>query len=197
MKKTTLTFVAVISAILLFAQAPQLFKYQAVARDMNGDLIADKALSVRVGILMDDMTVWEEVHDITSNSLGLFNLTIGDPLAGGSGTAGTFDNISWGSGVFEVTVDINDGSGFTDFEAAPLNSVPFALFAANGPAGPQGLQGEPGPQGAVGPQGDSGPQGIQGDTGPQGPTGDANIPLAKLGVGSAQNVDSSTMTAID
>jgi hypothetical protein len=58
-----------------------------------------------------------------------------------------------------------------------LMSVPYALYAANGPQGPQG---EPGPQGPIGPEGapglpgaegPQGPIGVPGAIGPQGPNG--------------------------
>ena len=53
-------------------------------------------------------------------------------------------------------------------------SVPYALYAANSAAGPQGPAGATGPQGPIGLTGAAGPQGPagpQGATGPQGPAG--------------------------
>jgi hypothetical protein len=52
-----------------------------------------------------------------------------------------------------------------------LQAVPYALFAASGTQGPQGLQGPAGPVGAQGPQGPAGPVGAQGPQGPAGPVG--------------------------
>ncbi len=52
-----------------------------------------------------------------------------------------------------------------DLGTQQLLSVPFALYAANGPQGPAG------PAGPTGPQGPAGADGATGATGPQGPVG--------------------------
>ena len=75
MKKQVLSIGLIITlllytSILLFGQAPQGFNYQAVARDMSGDLLKGQSLTVRIGILHDEALIWQEVHVITTNSLG-------------------------------------------------------------------------------------------------------------------------------
>ncbi|MBN1132721.1 MAG: tail fiber domain-containing protein [Bacteroidales bacterium] len=147
MKNLFLFLIALVMSSCLLAQVPQGFNYQAVARDNDGNLITEQSLFVRIGILQNEVLIWQEEHNITTNSIGLFVLTIGDPAAGGSGTAGTFAEIPWGTGVFTMKVDINDGSGYTDFEPQPLNAVPYALHAANGPVGPPGEKGDKGDKG--------------------------------------------------
>ncbi|MBN1132720.1 MAG: tail fiber domain-containing protein [Bacteroidales bacterium] len=132
MKKLLLLFTGLILSLGLLSQAPRGFNYQAVARDVNGNPISGQALSVRIGILQNEELIWQEEHNVTTSNLGLFTLIVGDPDAGGSGTAGSFDNIPWGEGTFAIKVDINDGSGYTDFVAHPLTSVPYALHAGNG-----------------------------------------------------------------
>uniref|UniRef100_UPI004047DDE5 Lcl domain-containing protein n=1 Tax=Algoriphagus sp. TaxID=1872435 RepID=UPI004047DDE5 len=57
-----------------------------------------------------------------------------------------------------------------------LNSVPYALYAANGTPGPKGDKGDTGATGATGPtgaKGDTGATGLTGPTGPAGATGAA------------------------
>jgi hypothetical protein len=61
----------------------------------------------------------------------------------------------------------------------PVAGDDWALVAAKGNTGPQGLPGEIGPQGPQGPQGaqgEPGPQGLQGIVGPQGPVGPPGPP---------------------
>jgi hypothetical protein len=53
-------------------------------------------------------------------------------------------------------VDVDTGSGWITVGNQQLMSVPYALYAANGPMGPQGPAGEQGPSGADGIQGDNG-----------------------------------------
>jgi hypothetical protein len=61
-----------------------------------------------------------------------------------------------------MQVEVDQGSGFVDMGTQQLMSVPYALYAANGPTGPQG------PAGPTGPQGPAGAQGPIGLTGPAG-----------------------------
>jgi len=133
MKTKLLALFVLIVSIGAFGQGPQGINYQAVARNLNGDVLVEKTLAVRIGVYQDDMLIWQEEHSTQTNSLGLFSLTIGNDDVGGSGTAGTFENIQWGSGFFSLKVDVNDGSGYTDFNPYPIQSVPYALYAAKGP----------------------------------------------------------------
>lgn len=57
----------------------------------------------------------------------------------------------------------------------------WAVFAAQGPVGPQGLMGLPGPQGTPGVPGSQGPAGPQGAPGPAGPPGAAGTPGSPVG----------------
>lgn len=55
---------------LLFAQTPQGFNYQAVARDTDGAPLAQTALTIRIGILSESATsplVWGEEHPVVTN----------------------------------------------------------------------------------------------------------------------------------
>lgn len=157
--------VLLLLANLTFAQIPQAFKYQAVARNSAGMLLNNASLTVRVGVRDISVTgsiVYQETHAVTTNSFGLINLNIGR----GSVTSGTFTSINWGIGDKYVEIEIDYGTGYVSMGISQLLSVPYALYAANGPVGPQGPQGI---------------QGIQGIQGPAGPTGSNGISLNWLG----------------
>ena len=79
----------------------------------------------------------------------------------GQGTAvqNTFAAINWANTTKFLQVEVDLGNGYVDLGTQQLMSVPFALYAANGPAGPQGPVGPQGPAGASGPQGVQGPAG--------------------------------------
>jgi hypothetical protein len=152
MKKSFLTIVC--SVVLLasaIAQVPQTFSYQAIARDNQGNLISSQSITVRIGILQNESLIWQEDHSVTTNGLGYFTLMIGDPDAQNMmGSAGSFAEIPWGDGPVNMQVSVDAGSGFEELGASELQSVPYALYAADGPGG-TGPQGEPGPQGPPGP----------------------------------------------
>jgi len=123
------------SLLTLFAQAPQGFNYQAVARDGSGNILSESGLDVRIGLLAGSETgtlVWEEEHTVATNEFGLFTLIIGDPAATRTnGTAALFTDIDWGSDSHYMKIEINPGTGYQEMGSARLMSVPYALFAEN------------------------------------------------------------------
>ena len=161
MKKQLLLLLAfAISAATMVAQSPQQMNYQAVVRDAQGAVVSN-ATPVSIRFTIHDLTtsgtvVFMETQATTTNQFGLVTLQIG--------ANGNLGGVSWGSGAkyLQVEVEINNSGTYTDMGTSQLISVPYALYAANSAAGPQG------PAGAQGPQG---PQGIAGATGPQGATG--------------------------
>jgi hypothetical protein len=130
MKNTILTFSFLICSLCIFAQAPQAFKYQAVARDNGGNLIANQSIGFRVSILQNSPTgtaVYSESHNVASNNLGLVNLDLG----AGNPISGTFSNINWGTGNYfvKVEIDVNGGTNYLLMGTSQLLSVPYALHA--------------------------------------------------------------------
>lgn len=130
MKNCIMTICFLIFATGLFAQAPQAFKYQAVARDNSGNLIANQSVGFRISILQNSPTgtsVYSETHTVASNNLGLVNLDLG----AGNPVSGTFSTINWGSGNYfvKVELDVTGGSNYLFMGTSQLLSVPYALHA--------------------------------------------------------------------
>ncbi|MBL7855391.1 MAG: tail fiber domain-containing protein [Cyclobacteriaceae bacterium] len=126
------------------AQAPQSFKYQAIARNNADVLIANQQIKVQISIrdLMPTGTVlYREQHTVTTNALGLFTISVGVGTPMG---VGEFSNISWGTGdkFIQVQADFTGGSTFSDLGTSQLLSVPYALFADK--SNSWGLQGNSG-----------------------------------------------------
>ena len=188
MKKLLSFFVLVFMGMMLFAQAPQRFTYQAVVRNESNTLVRGN-VGVRISILQggaNGTIVYQETHTAVTNANGLMTLEIG----GGTVVNGDFAAIDWATGPYflKTETDPTGGTYYIIEGTQQLLSVPYALYAATsgngegpqgpagpqgeqGPAGPQGEQGPAGPQGEQGPQGEPGPQGEQGPRGPQGPAG--------------------------
>ncbi len=175
MRKIKMMLFGIFAAGLAFAQAPQAFKYQAVARDNSGNPLANTNLPVRVTILDGSATgpvVYQETHASTSNQFGLLNLSIGN----GTVTNGTFNTIAWGTGTKWIQVEVDFGTGYQNMGTSQLLSVPYALYSSNGTPGPQGPTGPTGDPGPTGPIGATGPTGDPGPTGPIGATGPSGDP---------------------
>ncbi|MBK9478505.1 MAG: hypothetical protein IPN99_06645 [Bacteroidetes bacterium] len=131
---------------------PQVFRYQAVARDQHGQLLKNRSIHVNVSILDQAQTgpiVYEETHATYTNAFGLFNLNIGQ----GSSLQGTFSSINWAVNDKFLSIEIDFGSGFQQINVSQLLSVPYALYSGNPTPGPIGPKGDIGPVGPIGPQG--------------------------------------------
>ncbi len=91
MKTLSTTLCVLLCSILLNAQPPQAFKYQAVARDNAGNVLANQNVSFQISILQEEsststIVVYTETHDKTTNEFGLVNLEIGNGAAVPSGS---------------------------------------------------------------------------------------------------------------
>lgn len=175
--KKFLTLLAVLIMTTAFAQTPQQIKYQGVARDAAGAVIANGTITVQFDV--HDVTplgtiIYTETHTgVTTNQFGLFSLNMGSITPFPANMFGTGDEF------LEVSVDF--GSGLTSIGTSQFLSVPYAIYAETsgsstpGPQGPTGPQGAAGTTGAQGPSGDPGATGAQGPIGNDGPTGPQGI----------------------
>lgn len=114
------------------AQAPQAFKYQAVARNTAGELLINKAVTFKISILQGLVTgpvVYSELHSRTTNNFGLVELEIGN----GTSPSGSFTGINWGASTYFVKVEMDPAGGiaFQLMGTSQLLSVPYALYAKN------------------------------------------------------------------
>ena len=127
-----LLLVGILFGSFIYAQAPQAFNYQAVARNGSGQIISNQNVNVRITIRTGTATgtnVYQETHQAITSQFGLFTLEIGK----GSLPTGTFSNISWGSAkhFMQVEMDPAGGGAYQDLGASELLSVPYALQAGS------------------------------------------------------------------
>ncbi len=137
MKKSQfLIFVAIFVQLGVWAQVPQLFNYQGVARDGSGTPLASRSISIKATILDGSATgtvAYSESQSITTNQFGLFTMAIGS----GTVLSGTFTGIVWstGSKYLKIEIDPNGGTTYSITGTTELLSVPYALFAGQSGTG--------------------------------------------------------------
>jgi hypothetical protein len=132
--------------------SPPGIPYQAEVRNESGEVLANANVNVRFTLheLTANGTIsYQETHTLTTNEIGLFAATIG----AGTATQGTFAGINWSQTTKFLQVEVDAGNGYNTMGNQQLMSVPYALYAANGPAGPQGPAGEVGQPGTPGANG--------------------------------------------
>jgi hypothetical protein len=114
----------------LFAQVPNQFSFQGVARNAEGKMVASKSISLKITIKSEKPegpVVYQETHEVMTNAAGIFNISIG----GGSVLNGTLAAIDWKmtSYFLQLEMDPDGGSNLVDLGTTQLLSVPYAQYA--------------------------------------------------------------------
>ncbi|MBN1597445.1 MAG: hypothetical protein JW894_04080 [Bacteroidales bacterium] len=128
MKKLNLIVIALMLTAILFGQAPGKFKYQAVLRDVSGEILAVENVNIQISILQGSETgtqVFSETHSTTTNAYGMVNLGIGSINTTG------LESIDWASGPYYISINVD---GY-EMGTSQLLSVPYALYAGNSSSG--------------------------------------------------------------
>jgi len=123
---------ALLPGILIIAQAPQAFKYQAIARDKAGNILINNDIGLRISMVevnRDGIARYVETHEVKSNPFGMINLVIGE----GRGEKGEFSDINWGEDSYfvKIEMDITGGTDYAEMGTSQLYAVPYALYAEN------------------------------------------------------------------
>ena len=119
-----------------YSQVPQGVGYQGVATDANGIELVNQSISIRASVLSGSATgtiEWEETHATTTDTFGLFTLTIGEGTNTTNGAQTSFADISWGANThfLKIEMDVNGGTNYSYMGTNQMMSVPYALYAEN------------------------------------------------------------------
>ena len=108
--------------------------FQAVARNYDGSVIANKSITVRLSIRegsSDGVITYQEIKSVTTNVVGLFTIIIGEPELNRIVVIGPYNTIDWSinNKYLQVEVDPNNSIIFNSLGTQKLNYVPYAIFS--------------------------------------------------------------------
>ncbi len=130
MKRILYSLLILLASFELFAQGvPMGMQYQAVARDLSAQVLPNARVELQVNLLADgqsDLVVYSEQHELETNMLGLFSLTIGQ----GTALQGSFAEVPWGSSEIWMEIKIKEDGRFVTVSNSKMLSVPYAFYAA-------------------------------------------------------------------
>ena len=132
MKRVIHLFIFLFCA-LLFAQNENYngISYQGVARDAEGGILSNQPISVIFRIVdnpQGEGQLYQEIHTVTTDSYGLFNLSVGS----GSAEQYSYGGIQWGSYDYcglAVSIDFNNDGIYADMGVMKMEDVPTAKWA--------------------------------------------------------------------
>lgn len=133
MKKVILllAFSGMLSTLLMAQSSPDGMNYQAVARNLKGEILADQPISLKVVLFSNDVSGkiihFSEVHDVVTSSTGVFSLPIGK----GTKETGFFNLVPWSRENIwmEVSIKSKGEPGFAVISNSQLLAVPYAFHS--------------------------------------------------------------------
>jgi uncharacterized coiled-coil protein SlyX len=132
MKKIFSILVSILCFVLVLSaqNIPQGINFQAVARDVEGEILANRNISLKLSLKSQqpsEQIFYVETHQVTTNAFGLFDLIIGqgDPMEG------SFERVPWNTRhiMMETAMDDSGGSEYQVLATTNLLAVPYAFHA--------------------------------------------------------------------
>ena len=104
-----------------YAQAPQGFNYQAIVRDIDGNIRSNQGVQFIFEIRnATGDAIYSEAHTTLTNKYGL----VDDIIIGQGSTADNFSTIDWGTGRYYLNVKVDGVEGYvTDEGVSSKNSA--------------------------------------------------------------------------
>jgi len=133
------TVLLLFSITSLAQSIPMDFNYQGVARNTQGQVIANSPIKVRATLMYKSpfnqaglpTTFYTETRLLTTNQLGMFSFKINDGTA--SNATGSINNGNWISPdeehFLKIELDVNNSGTWSDMGMQKLSAVPYALYA--------------------------------------------------------------------
>ena len=113
------------------AQPTNKINYQAVARDLSGNILVNQNIGLRISILngTGGPSLYTETFNQNTNNFGLFTIQIG----GGAVVSGNYNTINWSAGNqwLKVEMDPAGGNSYVNMGESQLLSVPYSMYAAS------------------------------------------------------------------
>ena len=140
--KSFLTLLLLGIVAMIHAQAPQGITFQAVAKDLTGNVAKSRTVYIQDQVLQTTATgtaVWQETFVTTTNADGVFTIVVGNGTKTG-GTAVSFSNILWSSGPYFYNLKVAvapsipnpswvASNNYQDMGTTQFWSVPYAFYA--------------------------------------------------------------------
>ena len=92
--------------VMVMAQVPGAFNYQAMVRNTTGQVLPDQNVSLKISIvkgILPGTVAYSEVHNTSTNAYGMINLQIGT----GTVLSGDMNAIEWDQDIYHLRVEMD------------------------------------------------------------------------------------------
>ena len=118
------------------------FNYQAVVRNVDGVLLANSDVSLRVSLYPGQQAItptWVETHDVHTDISGSFGITVGKGKRGDVSAVVNYSDVDYSVGYYWMKIEIMEGSNYREVSYSQLPSSPYSEIAHNAILFPPGL----------------------------------------------------------
>ncbi len=109
------------------------FNYQAIARDLNGQVLQNQTIILRFSLIPGQYATdptWQEMQLANTDEFGAFSLIVGHGQRTG-GTVATYAELNYAAAEYWLKVELKDGAEYYEISFRELLSVPYAEVARN------------------------------------------------------------------
>lgn len=118
------------------------FNYQAVVRNVDGVLLANSDVSLRISLYPGKEAInatWVETHKVHTDVSGSFGITIGKGKRDAVSVAAEYKDINFSAVYYWLKIEILEGSNYREVSFAQLSSAPYSESAFNAMPFPAGM----------------------------------------------------------
>ena len=118
------------------------FNYQAVVRNVDGVLLANSDVSLRISLYPGKEAInaaWVETHKVHTDVSGSFGITIGKGKRDAVSVAAEYKDINFSAVYYWLKIEVLEGSNYREVSFAQLSSAPYSESAFNAMPFPAGM----------------------------------------------------------
>lgn len=134
MRKICLLLVFMISLVMNAQNSGLGFNYQAVVRNVDGVLLANSEVTLRISLYPGQMAAsptWVETHKVHTDISGSFGITVGKGSRDANSVANNYSDINFAAVYYWMKIEILEGSNYREVSYAQLPSSPYSEVAHN------------------------------------------------------------------
>ncbi len=142
MKRISFLLVLIVALIASAQNSGLGFNYQAVVRNVDGILLANSDVTLRISLYPGQMSstpTWVETHNAHTDISGSFGITVGKGNRQSNSTVSKYSDINFSATYYWMKVEILEGSNYREVSYAQLPSSPYSEVAHNASAVPSGM----------------------------------------------------------
>lgn len=142
MKKVLFIFAFMVAVVANAQNSGLGFNYQAVVRNLNGVLLADTTVNLRVSLYPGQYAsapTWVETHEVQTDFSGCFGIAVGKGERDDSSVAQNYSDVNFSAVYYWLKIEILEGTAYREISYSQLPSSPYAESAFNAIAIPAGV----------------------------------------------------------